>query len=109
MVDRIKTLQNHFGYSATQMSEVLGVPKATMSHIFSGRNKPSLDFVMKILASFPTISGDWLLLGHGDMIRTETIDFKASSLEDVLDQCKNANSDVSKIIAFYENGTFKEF
>jgi len=40
-----------------------------MSHILSGRNNPSLDFIQKILSSFPEVNSDWLISGQGDMYR----------------------------------------
>lgn len=49
--------------NASQFSDAIGIQRATISHILAGRNNPSLDIVMKILAKFPEISPDWLLSG----------------------------------------------
>jgi hypothetical protein len=43
-----------------------------VSHILSGRNKPSLDFILKVLTSYPEIDADWLLFGKGQMINLES-------------------------------------
>jgi plasmid maintenance system antidote protein VapI len=43
----------------------LGVQRSSLSHILSGRNKPSLDFILKMLQAYPTLSERWLLLGKG--------------------------------------------
>ena len=50
-----------------------------LTHISSGRNKPGLDLITKILSRFPEISPDWLLLGEGEMHRQvdQLVDFKA--------------------------------
>jgi transcriptional regulator with XRE-family HTH domain len=55
--------------SPSQLADQISVQRSSLSHILSGRNKPSLDFVTKVLASYPEISSDWLLFGKGTMIR----------------------------------------
>jgi len=47
--------------SASQFADKLGIPRSSISHILSGRNKPSLDVVQKILRVFPEISAEDLL------------------------------------------------
>ncbi|MDP4223940.1 MAG: helix-turn-helix transcriptional regulator, partial [Bacteroidota bacterium] len=46
---------------------MIGVQPSGISHILSGRNKPSLDFVLKMLERYPFISTEWLLFGKGSM------------------------------------------
>lgn len=67
MVDRIKKLIEKQKLTATQFAEEIGVQRSAVSHLLSGRNKPSLDFMLKIKNKFPDISLDWLLLGQGKM------------------------------------------
>jgi transcriptional regulator with XRE-family HTH domain len=55
--------------SAAQLAEEIGVQPSSISHIISGRNNPSLDFVMKMVKKYPVLSTDWLLFGTGDMYR----------------------------------------
>ena len=45
------------------------VQRSGISHILSGRNKPSLDFVMKVLEAFPDVDEAWLLFGRGEMFK----------------------------------------
>jgi hypothetical protein len=45
------------------------VQRSGVSHILTGRNKPSLDFISKILSSYPELDSDWLLFGKGQMIK----------------------------------------
>ncbi len=58
------------GLQPTRFAEMVGVQRSSISHILSGRNKPSFDMIQGILKSFPKISADWLLLGKGEMYRT---------------------------------------
>jgi len=53
--------------SSAQLAEEIGVQASGISHILSGRNNPSLDFVLKMLEKYQFISSDWLLFGRGSM------------------------------------------
>ncbi len=69
---RISTLIRVKKLTASEFAHMVGVQPSSISHILSGRNKPSLDFVLRILKTFPEINSDWLLLGQGDMLRKVT-------------------------------------
>ena len=56
--------------TSTQFADEIGVQRSSLSHILSGRNNPSLDFVTKILLRFPEIHSDWMLFGKGTMYET---------------------------------------
>ena len=47
----------------TQLADMIGVQRSSVSHILNGRNKPSLDFIIKLLQKFDNINPDWLLFG----------------------------------------------
>lgn len=68
MVDRIKQLIDFTGLSVSQFADGIEVPRAILSHILGGRNKPSLDVILKVITNYRNISPDWLLLGEGDML-----------------------------------------
>lgn len=68
MKDRIHLLIKSKNFTAAQFADEIGVQKSGVSHILSGRNNPSLDFIQKILTRFPDISTDWLLFGKGPMM-----------------------------------------
>lgn len=53
-----------------QFANSIGVQRSGISHIVSGRNKPSLDFVLKILETYTDISESWLLMGKGEMLKS---------------------------------------
>ncbi len=71
MKDRIIQLLNSEGLSASKFADIIGVQRSSMSHILSGRNNPSLDFIQKIMRSFPNINGDWLISGSGEMTKNQ--------------------------------------
>ena len=60
-----------FGLNKNQFAKRLGVHPTVVHNIIDekGRgNKPSFDFILKLLSSFDTINGDWLLTGRGNML-----------------------------------------
>lgn len=63
MITRIRKIMSEEGINASQLAEKIGIQRSTLSHILSGRNKPSLDVITKILDVFPSVSADWLLRG----------------------------------------------
>ncbi len=67
MNNRIGLLLKVKDVTASRFAEMIGVQPSNISHILSGRNKPSLDFVTKVAEAFPDISLDWLLFGKGQM------------------------------------------
>lgn len=68
----------HEQLGQAQFAAAIGIQRAGVSHILSGRNKPSLEVVQKILARFPKLNPDWLLTGQGEMLRAEASSAQAS-------------------------------
>ena len=64
--NRIKFLMDTFGISPSSFADKLGIKRAAVSHILSGRNKASLDVVQKLLQTIPEISPNWIIFGYGD-------------------------------------------
>ena len=67
MIDRITQIMEEKKLSAKQFSDAIGIQRSSLSHVLSGRNKPSLDFMLKIKNRFPDINLEWLLMGKGEM------------------------------------------
>ena len=67
--ERILQIMTNYGLNAGQFADKLGVQPSSISHILSGRNKPSLDFVTKLLSCFPQIDYMWLVMGKGSMFK----------------------------------------
>lgn len=72
MKDRIQKILTSESLTSARFADIIGVQRSSISHILSGRNKPSLDFLNKILTQFPNISGDWLITGNGSMRKNST-------------------------------------
>ena len=53
--------------SQAQFAETLGVARASVSHILSGRNKPGFDFLESMIRHYPALNFEWLLTGRGRM------------------------------------------
>ena len=70
MIERVKLLLSVKNLSSAQLAEMIGVQRSGISHILSGRNKASLDFVLKVLDAFPELNEIWLLKGEGEMLKT---------------------------------------
>lgn len=67
MEKRIIELMKHYGLSPAQFADKIGVQRSSISHILSGRNKPSYDFLQKITTVFTDIDANWLLNGVGSI------------------------------------------
>ncbi|MDY6026234.1 helix-turn-helix transcriptional regulator [Bergeyella zoohelcum] len=64
---RIENIIEESGLSHAEFSEKVDVQRSSISHILSGRNKPSLDFLRKVKEAFPLLSWDWMIEGKGEM------------------------------------------
>lgn len=67
--ERISEIINYSKLSASEFADEIEVQRSNISHITSGRNKPSLDFLVKIKERFPELQWDWLIFGQGEMIK----------------------------------------
>lgn len=132
--DRILNLLHEENLSSSKFADIIDVQRSSISHIISGRNKPSLDFIQKVLTNFPSISPDWLIIGKGEMyLKTEQQEFDFDSpltienekkTEEKPDSIKteegSSNSmnivnnilpkvkNIERIIVFFDDGTFEE-
>lgn len=131
MKERIQQLLDRLGMTAARFADEIGVQKSGISHIMSGRNQPSYDFIMKTIHKFPKINIEWFMLGRGEMFieKNETsslqkeIPFKqvstpvsAGSNADTETRIEeevrsiygitNVNK-IKNIVVFYQNGTFE--
>ncbi|HJZ39504.1 MAG TPA: helix-turn-helix transcriptional regulator [Bacteroidales bacterium] len=104
MKEQLLKLLNHKGYTAARLADEIGVQRSGISHILSGRNQPSYDFIIKILDRFPDIDTEWLLLGKGEMIKHTFRDIPKQSVAKIT----NVNK-IDQIIVLYTNGTCKQY
>ncbi|MCK4406122.1 MAG: helix-turn-helix transcriptional regulator [Bacteroidales bacterium] len=71
MLDRISLILKHKNLTSAKFADEIGVQRSSISHVLSGRNKPSLEFIQKILKTYPEISSDWILFGKGKMMSNQ--------------------------------------
>jgi transcriptional regulator with XRE-family HTH domain len=139
MKERILEFLKRENKTSAQFAEEINVQPSGISHILSGRNNPSLDFVIKMLEKYTFLSTDWLLFGKGSMYKepkmadlfsgidliepqkTREIEAKSakasviesrqdSKISDTSEKTSGkASSPVIKIVWFYENSSFEEF
>ncbi|HLN20994.1 MAG TPA: helix-turn-helix transcriptional regulator [Bacteroidales bacterium] len=69
MKDRIIEFLRAENKSSAQFADEIGVQPSGISHIISGRNNPSLDFIIKMLDRYKYVSPEWLLFGKGTMYK----------------------------------------
>lgn len=67
MIDRLKHLLESEKLSYSGFADLIGVQRSSVSHIMSGRNKPSFDFLQKTMRALSHLNADWLILGEGNM------------------------------------------
>ena len=70
--ERIKRIISSKGLTSSRFADIIGVQRSGISHILSGRNKPGLELLNKILVNFPDISGDWLITGEGEIYKNKS-------------------------------------
>ncbi len=123
---RLQIVMDYYGLTSSALADAIDFNRSSISHLLSGRNKPSLEFVMKILDKFPEVKLYWLLNGKGDFPDTnaptenqpqkslfdkepEIPVSKIGTPPDKSFEVKNSDEKIERIIIFYKDGTFKEY
>ena len=65
MHDRLKQFLTMEGLSPARFAEVMGIQRSGISHLLAGRNKPSFEFIQRMMTAYPDINYEWLILGKG--------------------------------------------
>jgi transcriptional regulator with XRE-family HTH domain len=134
MIERILEILKNKNLTPSQFADLIGVQRSSISHLISGRNKPSLEFIQKILKTFPDINSEWILSGTGpvmnrqngmneetghsgdlfmqDQVTNEKV-FEPEKQESVKIVKKKLNDPearkIEKIVFFYKDNTFREY
>ena len=114
--ERLKKVMEYYNLTATALADSIAIQRSSISHLLSGRNKPSLDFVMKVLEKYPTVELYWLLNGKGEFPKTiekanpptPSLNQENSAIYSVSEN-SSENSEIDKIVIFYKNGSFKSY
>jgi len=138
-IKRLEFILDYYTLSASGFADKIGVQRSSLSHLLSGRNKPSLDFILKILEFFPEIDLYWILNGQGNFLKMKneknapspTPNFEEKILEKTFSTAKSFEKNttqeaekiisqekkmletnpnsIEKIVILYANGKFKEY
>jgi len=119
---RLNLIMDYYKLSASSFAEKIQVQRSSISHILSGRNKPSLEFVMKIVKQFDEVELYWLLNGKGSFPKTglppapensKINQVKEYYKQSAIDQDRltsgNTKKQLERIVFFYSDGSFKEY
>ena len=84
------------GLKSSSLADTIGVNRATISHILSCRNKPSIDFLEKLLSAYPNINANWLISGIGYM------------QNNIKEKEVVSNKKIGKVVVFYDDNSFEQ-
>ena len=71
IIARLKIVLKHYSLTSSTFADTIDVQRSSISHLMSGRNKPSLDFILKVITNFPEVDLYWLLNGKGSFPKKE--------------------------------------
>lgn len=110
-IGRMEIILEYYGLSAAAFAEKLGVQRSGISHLLSGRNKPSMDFVMKLTATFPEVDLYWLLNGKGSFPAPggKQVVPKENKGENTAPPSRGKEVEIDRIIIFYKDGSFESY
>lgn len=70
-IKRLEIILDYYNLSASAFADKINVQRSSLSHLLSGRNKPSLDFIIKVIEVFPEVDLYWILNGKGTFPKSE--------------------------------------
>ncbi|MDH4473652.1 MAG: helix-turn-helix transcriptional regulator [Fluviicola sp.] len=120
--DRIRMVIDSHRLTAGAFADKIGVQRSNVSHVLSGRNKPSFEFVEKMLLAFPKVQAHWLLTGRqqaSDGVEVQVA--KAGSqlvMKDesplvyerpIKEKTEKPEKEIVKIVTFYSDFTFDTY
>ncbi|QOD61335.1 helix-turn-helix transcriptional regulator [Polaribacter haliotis] len=106
--ERLKKVMEYHQLSASTFADKIGVQRSSISHILSGRNKPSLDFILKVTSEFLDVDIHWLLNGKGNY--PKIVDTTSTPSPSLFEDSKPVlGKRIQRIVVFYDDGTFAEY
>ena len=129
IVKRIEEIRSNHQLSAAAFASKIGVQRSAMSHILSGRNKPSLEFLMKVYEAFDEVALEWLIVGSSsptpqksksdlfnpvevDKPQTPPVEYSTAEKIENLKQTSiplEESTSPKEIIYLYGDGSFERF
>ncbi len=114
--ERLKTVMDYYQLSASAFAEKIEVQKSSISHLLSGRNNPSLEFILKVIRTFDEVELYWLLNGRGSFPKSSESSKATLNVDDHKNVITKAKADdgaamgkIERIVIFYKDGNFKEY
>ena len=138
-IKRLELIFDYYSISSSSFADKIGVQRSSLSHLLSGRNKPSLDLILKIISVYPEVDLYWILNGKGNFPKNSDVKNKVEKNSDetttlfslasknneeiteekksdeerkiITSEINNLNSEkiTEKIVFFYTDGSFKEY
>lgn len=129
---KLELILSYYQLTASSFADKIGVQRSSISHLLSGRNKPGLEFVIKIVEFFPEVDLYWFLMDVGSFPKSEIIPTKEEPLKQeeikfkepqelnstpkvtatIVEQPnpgKAEASTIDKIVVLYKDGSFKSY
>ena len=110
---RLKKILDVHQLTASSFADRIGVQRSSISHILSGRNKPSLDFILKVTTTFTDVDMYWLLNGKGTFPKErEKEEQKVTPAPTIpFPEVKKISTEktIQRIIVLYDDGTFEDY
>ncbi len=91
---RLQKILHFYELSASGLAAKIGVQRSSISHIISGRNKPSLDFIIKTLNTFKEVDFNWLINGEGNFPKSETPTPSSKTVENLFSETTKKKSTI---------------
>ncbi len=106
---RLEKILSFYNLSASSFADKIGVQRSSISHLLTGRNKPSLEFVMKVVKAYPEVDLYWLLNGKGSFPSKKISSSSTPISSPHQGKIKSPDRAIAKIIILYEDGSFEPF
>lgn len=125
MNTRLKQFLSAENITQAQFADSINVVRASVSHVLSGRNNPSYEFIRSIMVQYPNLNIEWLMFGKGRMYKDNILfpEFEEEQLpeqyasEESPIETEATNSEtqvtvsqrkVSKVIILFDDGSYQE-
>ncbi len=108
-VIRLEKILAFYNLSASSFADKIGVQRSSISHLLTGRNKPSLEFVMKVVTTYPEVNLYWLLNGKGTFPSKKESTSSPSPTSPPLIQSTSPERTIQKIVILYTDGSFETY
>lgn len=110
-IDRLEKIRAHYELGISGLAEAIGVQRSSISHILKGRNKPSLDMVLKLLDAFPEVDFYWLIKGSGDFPKSahSSGPLEHRKTETPPHPINASQKEIERMVIFYTDGTFSSY